>query len=62
MLPKFIIYSTICDILERDGRIMEAISCFRDMPHELTGDARTDNERAQWELGKCLGGILLELV
>ena len=42
----------MCDILEGDGGVMKAIACFREMQRELTADASTHNERAQWELGE----------
>ena len=46
MLPKFVIYSAICDILETDGDITEAIG-FLNMQRELTPDF--DSEEGQWE-------------
>ena len=49
MLPKFIIYSAICGILETDGRIKEAISFFQHMQRELPPDAGIDGEEGQWE-------------
>ena len=52
MLPMFIIYSTICDILETDGRITEAIDFFQHMPRELALDTSIDSEEGQWELSE----------
>ena len=46
MLPKFVVYSAICDILETDGLITEAIG-FLNMQRELTSDF--DSEEGQWE-------------
>ena len=53
-LPGFIIYRAICDILEGNGRVDEAIRCFRSMHTELTTEKSFYNERAQWELGRWL--------
>lgn len=44
------IYHTICDVLERDGRVTEAIGCFRQMQTEFKSGPRSENE--QWELGE----------
>ena len=52
MLPMFIIYSAICDILETDGRIMEAIGFFQHMQRELALDTCTDSEEGKWELSE----------
>ena len=49
VLPKFIIYSAICDILEVDGRITEAIGFFQHMQRELAPDTCADSEEAKWE-------------
>ena len=49
MLPTVVIYSAICDILETDGRITEAIS-FLHMQHELAPDI--DSEEGRWELSE----------
>ena len=52
MLPMFVIYSAICDVLETDGRITEAVSFFWHMQRKLTPDASIDNEKDQWELSE----------
>ncbi|KAG8214231.1 hypothetical protein J3R82DRAFT_11038 [Butyriboletus roseoflavus] len=55
-LPRFVIYRVICDILEGDGRVTEAVECFRQMQSELE-DRSTHDWRAQWELdfrGRCV--------
>ena len=49
MLPKFIIYSAICNILETDDRIKEAIGFFQHMQRELPPDTGIDGEEGQWE-------------
>ena len=51
-LPRFHVYHVICDILEGDGRVTEALECFRQMQDELPEDTSADDGRAQWELGK----------
>ena len=52
MLPMFIIYSAICDILELDGRIMEAVGFFRHMQRELAPDTCIASEEGQWGLSE----------
>lgn len=51
-VPRFNAYRAICDVLERDGRIQDAIACFRQMQRELMVDVNDDGERTQWKLGK----------
>ena len=50
-LSRFAIYRVTCDILEGNGRAMEAIECFRQMQSELSEDRTLHDERAQWERG-----------
>jgi len=50
----FIVYHVICDILERDGRLAEAVECFQQMRSELPEDVSVCDERAEWELGGWL--------
>ena len=45
-------YRAICEVLERDGRLSEAIMCFREVQNELTLDGSIDKERAQWEMSE----------
>ena len=52
MLPMFIIYSAICDVLETDGHVMEAISFFQRMQHEVAPDTCINSEEGQWELSE----------
>ncbi|KAI9571749.1 hypothetical protein HD554DRAFT_1817876 [Boletus coccyginus] len=49
-VPKFVVYRDICDILERGGRLTEAVECFRRMENELPEDAGVRDERMEWEL------------
>ncbi|KAF8557095.1 hypothetical protein OG21DRAFT_1495015, partial [Imleria badia] len=49
-LPRVVVYRVICDILEGDGRISEAIECFQRMNNELPEDTGMEDERAQWEV------------
>ncbi|KAF8545902.1 hypothetical protein OG21DRAFT_1451345 [Imleria badia] len=56
-LPRVVVYRAICDILEGDGRLTEAIEFFRQMRNELQEDAVMEDARAQWELefrGRCV--------
>jgi hypothetical protein len=48
-LPRFLVCRVICDILEGDDRLAQAIECFRQMQTE---DMSTHDGRAQWELGR----------
>ncbi|KAI9571085.1 hypothetical protein HD554DRAFT_2214537, partial [Boletus coccyginus] len=49
-VPGFVVYRVICDILEREGRIVEAVECFQQMQSELPDGAGVRDERAEWEL------------
>ena len=51
-LPRFLVYRVVCDILEGDGRLTQAIECFRQMPNDLAENTGAHDGRAQWELGK----------
>ena len=52
MFPRFTIYCALCDILEREGKITEAIGFFRQMQSDATAGANVCNERAVWELSE----------
>ena len=49
MFPRFTIYCALCDILEREGKTMDAVRCFRQMEGDATVGASVCNERAGWE-------------
>ncbi|KAG6375674.1 hypothetical protein JVT61DRAFT_3247 [Boletus reticuloceps] len=51
-LPRFLIHQAICDVLERDGHVAEAIECLQQMERELVGDKGIPAEQATWESGK----------
>jgi hypothetical protein len=51
-VPRFLAYRVTCDILKGDGRVTQAIECFRQMQNELAEDTSAHDGRAQWELGK----------
>ena len=53
-LPRFLVYQAICDVLEKDSRITNAVECFRRMQSELASDKSMHDERAQWEFGRWL--------
>ena len=48
-VPRLLVYQTICDILEQDGRLTEVIQCFQKMQDDLTEDTST---YATWEVGE----------
>ncbi|KAI9571077.1 WD40-repeat-containing domain protein [Boletus coccyginus] len=59
-VPRFVVFRIICDILERDGRLAEAVECFQQMQNELPGDAGVCNERGKWELdfkARCMKAL-----
>ena len=39
-------------ILEKDGRVMEAVKCFRWIQSELVDGTSIHDERAQWKFGR----------
>ena len=49
-IPKLLIYHTVCDILEQDGRLTEAIQCFQKMQNDLIEDMSMYPE---WEVGEA---------
>ncbi|KAF8548436.1 hypothetical protein OG21DRAFT_1489393 [Imleria badia] len=59
-LPKVVVYCVICDILEEDGRLTEAIECFQQMQNELPEDTGMQDERTQWK-SKFRGRCVLKL-
>ena len=59
-IPKLLVYQAVCDALEQDGRLTEAIQCFRKMQNDLTEDTSTDRawEVGEWVQGSVSRGIL----
>ena len=51
-LPNVVIYRAMCDVLEEDGRVSEAIECFQRLQSELGEDMGNHNEQALSELGE----------
>ncbi|KAG8214228.1 hypothetical protein J3R82DRAFT_11026 [Butyriboletus roseoflavus] len=49
-IPSIVIYQTICDNLERDGRVMEAVEYFRQMQSGLEEYLSIHDECEKWEL------------
>ncbi|KAI9456188.1 WD40-repeat-containing domain protein [Boletus coccyginus] len=59
-VPRFIVYRVICNSLERDGRLVEAVECFQQMQSELPEDAGVRDEREKWELdfkARCMKAL-----
>ena len=52
-IPKLLVYQAVCDVLEQDGRLTEAIQCFRQMQNDLTEDMST---YTAWEVGEWVQG------
>ncbi|KAI9455063.1 hypothetical protein HD554DRAFT_298739 [Boletus coccyginus] len=46
----FVAYRVICDVLERDGRPVDAVEFFRQLWNKLPEGAGVRDERAEWEL------------
>ena len=53
-VQRFFIYCIICNILEWNGRLMEAVECFQQMLNKPAEDASVSNERVEWELSGWL--------
>ncbi|KAI9571626.1 hypothetical protein HD554DRAFT_1798465 [Boletus coccyginus] len=56
-IPRFAIYCAICDVLERGGRLTEAVECFQQLQNALPEDTAVDDERGEWERdfrGRCV--------
>ena len=45
-------YHVLCDLLEGDGGVTEAIACFRRMQDALAPGTGIQHDRVQWELGE----------
>ena len=52
-IPKLLVYQTVCDVLEQDGRLTEAVQCFQKMQNDLTEDTCTCTV---WEIGEWIHG------
>ena len=52
-IPKLLVYQAVCDVLEQDGRLTEAIQCFHKMQNDLTEDTST---YTAWEVGEWVQG------
>jgi len=50
MSSKFHLYRVVCDILEEDGRVTEAIECFQKMKNDLLEETHALDDQPQWEL------------
>ena len=50
-LPNFFIARVICDILEGDDRVTEAVACYRQIKSDVVQDKNFSDERVEWELG-----------
>jgi len=53
-VPRFVVYRVICDILEEDGRLTEAVECFCQLQNALPEETAMHNERVGWERGGWL--------
>jgi hypothetical protein len=54
--PRFGIYRVICNMLEGNNRMAEALESFRQMQSGLQEDTSTPDDRARWELSKVFHG------
>jgi hypothetical protein len=50
--PKFRLYRAVCDVLQEDDRVTEAIEYFRKMKDDLLEETHALDDRPQWELGE----------
>ncbi|KAI9567133.1 hypothetical protein HD554DRAFT_1027555 [Boletus coccyginus] len=56
-VPRFVVYRVICDTLEGDGRLTEAVECFRQLQNALPEEMAMHGERVEWERdfrGRCV--------
>jgi hypothetical protein len=49
---RFAIYCALCDHLEMNNRIADAIDCFHQMSSELAEKTITHGEQAKWAVGE----------
>ena len=54
-IPKLLVYQAVCDVLEQDGRLTEAIQCFQKMLNDLTEDT---SAYMAWEVGEWVQGSI----
>ena len=54
-IPKLLVYQTVCDVMEQDGRLTEAIQFFQKMLNDLTEDTST---YTVWEVGEWVQGSI----
>jgi hypothetical protein len=48
----FRVYLAVCNVLEADDCLIEAVECFQTMKNEVLEETSTLEERRQWELGE----------
>jgi hypothetical protein len=48
----FRVYLVVCNVLEADDRLIEAVECFRTLKNKLSKETSTLDERRQGELGE----------
>ena len=58
-IPKLLVYQAVCDVLEQDGRLTEAVQYFQKMQSDLIEDASmyTAWEVGEWVQGSVSSGI-----
>ena len=54
-IPKSLVYQAVCDVLEQDSRLAEAIQCFQKMQSDLIEDTST---YTAWEVGEWVQGSI----
>ena len=54
-IPKLLVYQAVCDVLEQDSQLTEAIQCFQKMQNDLTEDTSTC---AAWKVGEWVQGSI----
>lgn len=50
--PRLVTYRILCEGLEKDGGIMDAIGCFQQMAGELTEETIMQGQQAEWVLSE----------
>ena len=52
-IPKLLVYQAVCDVLEHEGRLTEAIQCFQKLQNDFIEDTST---YTAWKVGEWVQG------
>ena len=57
-IPRLLVYQAICDVLEQDSRLTEAIQCFQKMQNDFAEDTCT---YTAWEVSEWVQGNIFRV-